>query len=60
MREYQAVVIKLTQHTREDEDTLTDLLNERSRGGWEPVLMTQGEHRLVIFFHRPTEMSRVV
>lgn len=54
MKEYQAVVIKLTRHTREDEDTLTDLLNERSRGGWEPALMTQDEHRLTILFHRET------
>jgi hypothetical protein len=52
MKEYQAVVIKLTRHTREDEDTLTDLLNERSRGGWEPALMSQDEHRLVILFRR--------
>ncbi len=46
MKEYQAVVVKLTRHTREDEDTLTDLLNERSRGGWEPALMSQDEQRL--------------
>ena len=42
MKEYQAVVVKLTRHTREDEDTLTDLLNERSRGGWEPAQSGQG------------------
>src|SRR5207302_1983937 len=48
MKEYQAVVVKLTRHTREDEDTLTDLLNERSRGGWEPALMSQDEQRLTI------------
>jgi hypothetical protein len=53
MKEYQAVVVKLTRHTRDDEDTLTDLLNERSRSGWEPALMSQDEHRLVILFHRP-------
>lgn len=52
MKEYQAVVVKLTQHTREDEDTLTDLLNERSRGGWEPALMSQDEDRLTIVFQR--------
>jgi hypothetical protein len=52
MKEYQAVVVKLTRHTREDEDTLTDLLNERSRGGWEPALMSQDEHRLIILFQR--------
>lgn len=56
MKEYQAVVVKLTRHTRENEDTLTDLLNERSRGGWEPSLISQGEERLVLIFHRPTEV----
>lgn len=52
MKEYQAVVVKLTRHTREDEDTLTDLLNERSRSGWEPALMSQDENRLTILFSR--------
>ena len=52
MKEYQAVVVKLTRHTRENEDTLTDLLNERSRGGWEPALISQDEERLVLIFHR--------
>jgi len=52
MKEYQAVVVKLTRHTREDEDTLTDLLNERSRGGWEPALMSQDEQRVTILFSR--------
>jgi hypothetical protein len=52
MKEYQAVVVKLTRHTREDEDTLTDLLNERSRGGWEPALMSRDDQRLIILFQR--------
>ena len=52
MKEYQAVVVKLTRRTREDEDTLTDLLNERSRGGWEPALMSQDAERLTILFSR--------
>lgn len=52
MKEYQAVVVKLTRHTREDEDTVTDLLNERSRGGWEPALMSQDEQRLIVLFQR--------
>jgi hypothetical protein len=34
MKEYQAVMLRLTRHARDDEDALTDLLNERSRGGW--------------------------
>jgi hypothetical protein len=55
MKEYQAVILRLTRHTREDEDALTDLLNERSRGGWEVVQMTQDEQRLTLVFARPTE-----
>ena len=52
MKEYQAVVLRLTRRTREDEDTLTDLLNERSRSGWEPALMSQDGQRLTIVFQR--------
>jgi hypothetical protein len=52
MKEYQAVVVKLTSHTREDEDTLTDLMNERSRGGWQPALMSQDNQRVTILFQR--------
>jgi hypothetical protein len=55
MQEYQAVILKLTRHTRDNEDTLTDLLNERSRGGWEPALMSQDSEQLVIFFRRSAE-----
>jgi hypothetical protein len=52
MKEYQAVIHRLTRHQREDEDALTDLLNERSRGGWSPVMMTQDGQRLTIVFSR--------
>ena len=52
MKEYQAVILRLTRHTREDEDALTDLLNERSRGGWEPAMMTQDDARLTVVFSR--------
>ena len=55
MKEYQAVILRLTRHTRDDEDALTDLLNERSRGGWEPALMTQDGMRLTLVFSRDTE-----
>ncbi|HEY5086238.1 MAG TPA: hypothetical protein VII66_02655 [Gemmatimonadaceae bacterium] len=55
MKEYQAVVVRLTRHVRDDEDTLTDLLNERSRSGWEPTMMTQDGERLTIVFERPSE-----
>jgi hypothetical protein len=53
MKEYQAVIVRLTRHARDDEDTLTDLMNERSRGGWEPAMMTQDGQRLVVIFQRP-------
>lgn len=52
MKEYQAVILRLTMRTLEDEDALTDLLNERSRGGWHPALMTQSAERVTIFFAR--------
>ena len=55
MKEYQAVVLRLTRHLRDDEDALTDLLNERSRGGWEVVQMTQDEQRLTLVFASPPE-----
>ena len=52
MNEYQAVMLKLTRHMQEDEDALTDLLNERSRGGWEPAMIAQGTTRLTVVFSR--------
>jgi hypothetical protein len=52
MNEYQAVILKLTRHVQEDEDALTDLLNERSRGGWVPSMIAQGTTRLTVVFSR--------
>ena len=52
MNEYQAVILKLTRHVQEDEDALTDLLNERCRGGWVPSMMAQGTTRLTVIFSR--------
>lgn len=57
MKEYQAVILRLTRHTRDDEDALTDLLNERSRGGWEPAMMSQDGSRLTIIFQRPGDQE---
>ena len=57
MKEYQAVVLRLTQRTKDDEDALTDLMNERSRGGWEPAIMTQDAQRLVIVFQRSADIE---
>ena len=45
-------MVRLTRHIRDDEDALTDLLNERSRGGWEPAMMTQDDQRLTVVFQR--------
>jgi hypothetical protein len=58
MKEYQAVMVRLSRHARDDEDALTDLLNERSRGGWEPAMMTQDGQRLTIVFQRLTDTDR--
>jgi len=58
MKEYQAVIHRLTRRTREDEDALTDLLNERMRGGWEPAMMSQDEERLTLIFQRETDTDR--
>lgn len=55
MKEYQAVIVRLSRHTREDEDALTDLLNERGRRGWHAALMTQDSQRLTIIFQRETD-----
>ena len=55
MKEYQAVIVRLTRHIREDEDALTDLMNERSRGGWAPTTMTQDGMRLTVIFERSAE-----
>lgn len=55
MKEYQAVILRLTRHQREDEDALTDLLNERSRGGWMPTMMTQDGQRLTLVFARDAD-----
>jgi hypothetical protein len=58
MKEYQAVIHRLTRRAREDEDALTDLLNERMRSGWEPAMMAQDDQRLTIIFQRETDTER--
>jgi len=57
MNEYQAVILKLSSRTQEDEDALTDLLNERSRGGWTPTLMSKDQQRITLVFCRLTEVA---
>ena len=48
-------MLRLSRHARDDEDALTDLLNERSRSGWRPSMMSQDDHRLTIIFERPSD-----
>ena len=55
MKEYQAVILRLGRHARDDEEALTDLLNERSRGGWAPAIMTQDAQRITVVFARDTD-----
>jgi hypothetical protein len=50
--EYQAETIKLTRRPHDDDDALTDMLNERSRTGWTPAMMAQGDGRLTVIFCR--------
>ena len=57
MKEYQAVMLRLTRHVRDDEDAFTDLLNERSRGGWRPAMVSQDADRLTVVFERTPERS---
>lgn len=57
MKEYQAVILRVSRHVREDEVALTDLLNERSRAGWEPRMMTQDGSRLTVVFQRPVTVD---
>lgn len=58
MKEYQAVIVRLGHRVREDEDALTDLLNERSRGGWTPELISQDTERVIVVFSRQAESRR--
>lgn len=54
MKEYQVVIVRLTRHVRDDEDALTDLLNERSRAGWHPSMLSQDGERMTVIFERAT------
>ncbi|MDQ6829185.1 MAG: hypothetical protein M3081_10010 [Gemmatimonadota bacterium] len=46
------MTIKLTRRPHDDDDALTDVLNERNRAGWAPAMMSQGKGRLTIVFRR--------
>lgn len=53
MREYQTAIVKLSGRARDDEDMLTDLLNERERTGWHLERTNPlGSARVLIVFWR--------
>ena len=55
MKEYQVAIIRMTGRSREDEDTLTDLLNERARGGWTDHSLHPVEgQKIILVFTRET------
>ncbi len=45
-------MLRTTRHPREDEEMLTDLLNERSRSGWRLERLAHAEDRLTVVFSR--------
>lgn len=53
MRQYQSAILRLTGRSRQDEEALTDLLNERERTGWHFQHATAlGSSRLLVVFWR--------
>lgn len=55
MLEYQTVIVRLAGRAREDEEALTDLLNERARMGWLYDSMTElHDGKVVVVFRRGT------
>ncbi|MFQ5702874.1 MAG: hypothetical protein ACE5HT_02510 [Gemmatimonadales bacterium] len=53
MKQYQVAILKLQKKTREDEESLTDLLNERTRMGWRFDSLTPlGGERVAVVFER--------
>jgi hypothetical protein len=58
MKQYQIVIVRMCGKGREDEDSLTDLLNERTRMGWSYENMTQLESdRVAVVFERAAEAA---
>ena len=55
MKQHQVVIVRLSGKGRDDEDSLTDLLNERTRMGWKYHAMTQLDTaRVAVVFERDT------
>jgi Domain of unknown function (DUF4177) len=55
MRQYEVVLVKLAGRTRPDEESLTDLLNERARTGWQfHTVAPLSPARVLVVFARDT------
>ncbi len=55
MKQYEAVILRLHGRAREDEEAITDLLNERARMGWSFRRATGlQEEKLLLVFARET------
>jgi hypothetical protein len=55
MRQFQVAIVKLQRKSREDEEMLTDLLNERTRMGWiYHSLAKLDDDRVAAVFERET------
>ena len=53
MKEYQAVIVRFEGRSRDDEELLTDLLNERARMGWTYSSVNYiGSGRAAVIFSR--------
>ena len=58
MKQYQVVISRMCGKGQEDEDILTDLLNERTRMGWSYCDMTQLESdRVAVVFARDIDAA---
>ena len=53
MKQYQVAVARLSGKARDDEETLTDMLNERARMGWHYSSLVQlVDARVAVVFER--------
>lgn len=53
MKQFQTAIVRLRGRAREDEESLTDMLNERARMGWMlHSISPLGAQKLLIVFQR--------
>ncbi len=53
MQQFQVELVRLTGQTRQDEESLTDVLNERARAGWDLHSIAEiGGTRVMLVFQR--------